>query len=221
LNLGCFFIFQKNKLFVCFLLFMWSNKCKIIIAAGAGSWKGTNVLTREKVIYKLAKQARHGNINAYGELIELHKEYLYRTAYLYTKNEENSLDIVQECVLKGFRTIASIRKPEYFKTWITRILINVVNDFYKKHNLTVSFDEIEFAVADKTNAVEEKWDLYEAIDRLSEKQRTVIILKYFDGLKIGEIAYAMSIPEGSVSAYLTRAKEELRHYLKEDYQYEL
>ena len=50
---------------------------------------------------------------------------------------------------------------------------------------------------------------------LSEKYRKVIILKYFDGLKISDIAYVMDIPEGSVKAYLHRAKEDLKHLLTE------
>lgn len=51
---------------------------------------------------KLAKKAMHGNVNAYGQLIEMHKLYLYRTAYLYAKNEDAALDIVSECVVKAF-----------------------------------------------------------------------------------------------------------------------
>lgn len=54
---------------------------------------------------------------------------------------------------------------------------------------------------------------------MPEKYRSVIILKYFEDMKISEISYAMEIPEGSVKAYLSRAREELRRYLKEDYQY--
>ena len=69
-------------------------------------------------------------------------------------------------------------------------------------------------------SIEERMDLYQAIDFLSEKYKNIIILKYFNGLKISEIAYAMDIPEGSVKAYLYRAKTELRHLLEEDTIYE-
>ena len=61
--------------------------------------------------------------------------------------------------------------------------------------------------------------MYNAIDSLAEKYKTVVILKFFMEFKLSEIAYIMDIPEGSVSAYLTRAKNELRAYLKEDYYY--
>ena len=93
---------------------------------------------------KLAKKAIRGNVDAYGKLIEQHKEYLYCTAMLYMKNEEDALDAVSECVLKGFRNIKKLKEPEHFKTWITRILINVVNDAYNKKT---SFSDInEFAL---------------------------------------------------------------------------
>lgn len=68
-------------------------------------------------------------------------------------------------------------------------------------------------------SLEEKHDLYSAIDQLSERYQTVIILKYFNDLSIKEIAFIMNIPEGSVKAYLNRARNELKDMLKEDYLY--
>mgnify|MGYP000441189104 CR=1 FL=1 len=53
---------------------------------------------------------------------------------------------------------------------------------------------------------EEKWDLYHAIDRLPERYRSVVIMKYFDDMKISEIARTLDIPEGTVKAYLSRAE---------------
>lgn len=176
-------------------------------------------MIEDKNEIRMVKKAIRGNVNAYGELIELHKEYLYRTAYLYSKNEDTALDIVQDCILKGFQNIRKLRDAAYFKTWITRILINAANDTYKKASKVIPIEEVEHQPSDKKASIEEKWDLYEAIDVLPGKYRTVIILKYFEEMKLGEIAYTMNIPEGSVSAYLTRAKQELRKYLKEDYMY--
>ena len=80
---------------------------------------------------KLVLKAIKGNRKAYGQLIYMHKEYLYRTAYLYLKNEDSALDIVQDCILKGFQTIKNLRQPEYFRTWLTRILINLAKASFK------------------------------------------------------------------------------------------
>ena len=68
-------------------------------------------------------------------------------------------------------------------------------------------------------AVEEKLDLLAAVERLPEKEKSIIVLKYYDDLKISEIADALEIPEGTVKAYLHKAKEKLKNLLKEDYIY--
>lgn len=186
---------------------------------------------------KLVKRARRGNVEAYGSLIEIYKEYLYRTAYIYTKNEADSLDLVSECILNGFRSIRKLKEPAYFKTWLTRILINCINTHCKNKGI---LDYVDFSgeltgddadgraaqysvnLMGKENigsgiTPEEKMDLYNAIECLSENYKTVIILKYFSELRLSEISEVMGIPEGSVSAYLTRAKRKLRDYLSEDY----
>ena len=167
----------------------------------------------------LVRKAVRGNIDAYGQLIEQNKAYLYRTAFLYCKDEENAMDIVQDAVLSGFRNIGSLKEPDYFRTWLTRILINAAKEYLRKIVPFESLEMKEIAVPEKGVPVEEKWDLYEAIDTLPEKMKTVVILKYFNDLKLNEIAEAMQIPEGSVSAYLTRAKTLLQQCLKEGYTY--
>ena len=79
---------------------------------------------------KTVKRAMRGTVEAYGVLIREQKEYLYRTAYLYSGNEEDALEIVQETVLRAFRSIRNLKDPAVFRTWITRILINVSKDYY-------------------------------------------------------------------------------------------
>ena len=64
-------------------------------------------------------------------------------------------------------------------------------------------------------SIEEKTDLYDAIDQLPPVYKTVVILQYFEGMKIMEIAQVMNIPAGSVKAYLFRAKEALRNQLRD------
>lgn len=74
---------------------------------------------------KLVKRAIKGNMDAYGKLIAEYQIYLYKTAFLYVKNEADSLDAVQECVIKGMLGIEKLREPRYFKTWITRFFSTV------------------------------------------------------------------------------------------------
>lgn len=169
---------------------------------------------------KLAAKAIKGNAKAYGQLIEYYKEYLYKTAWLSVRNQETALDIVGECILKGFHFIHTLKKPEYFKTWLTRILLNIAKDYHRKYLDTEDIETLQIPAAEDGISHEEKMDLYRAIELLPEKYKTVILLKYFNDMKISEIAYAMDVPEGSVKAYLNRAKKELRLILKEDRCYE-
>ncbi|MDE7359594.1 MAG: sigma-70 family RNA polymerase sigma factor [Lachnospiraceae bacterium] len=160
---------------------------------------------------KLVKKAIKGNVSAYGELIAEYQVYLYKTAFLYVKNEADSLDAVQECVTKGMLGIEKLKEPRYFKTWITKILINCIRQD-KKRAQTISLDEyLETGI--ENYMIEEKVDLYDAIDSLKDQYKTVVILFYFQELKIREIAQIMDVPEGSVKAMLYRAKKQLRSRL--------
>ena len=160
---------------------------------------------------RTVRRAMRGSVEAYGILIEEQKEYLYRTAYLY------ALEIVQETVLRAFRSIRKLREPGLFRSWITRILINVSKDYYKREMRYEAAAETEAPQEENGVSAEERLDLYRAIGSLPEKYRTVVILRYFDELKLDEIAYITGIPRGTVSAWLTRARQELRNSLKEGY----
>ncbi|WP_235715917.1 sigma-70 family RNA polymerase sigma factor [Acetivibrio cellulolyticus] len=169
---------------------------------------------------KLAKQSIKGNVKAYGELIEMYKDYLYKIAFSYTRDENIALDVVRDCVINGFENIKKLRQPEFFKTWITKILINAAKDVLKKSEKYILSDAVEALEPLESSPIEEKLDLYQAIDFLPDNYRSVIVLKYFSDLKISQISYIMGIPEGSVKSYLNRARQELKNYLKEDYIYE-
>lgn len=171
--------------------------------------KGKTVMKEDTI--KLVRKATKGNMAAYGELIAEYQVYLYKTAFLYVKNEADALDAVQECVTKGMLGIEKLREPRYFKTWITRILINCIRQDRKKAQ-TISLDEY-VETGTENYMIEEKVDLYDAIDSLSSQYKTVVILFYFQELKIREISQILDIPEGSVKADLYRAKKQLRKWL--------
>ena len=201
-----------SDFFVTFFFDVASNRCTTKNAPEA--MKRGELLDNE-IEKKLAVKAKHGNVDAYGTLIEHYKEYLYKTAMLSVKNEQIALDIVGDCILNGFRKIKSLKQPEFFKTWITRILYNAVSDYYRKEHYNEDLDNIQIPDVENALSKEERLDLYQAVDLLSDKYKTVIILRYFDEMKISDIAYVMGIPEGSVKAYLHRAKETLKHLLTE------
>ena len=90
---------------------------------------------------KLIKKAIRGNSTAYGYLIEKHRTYLYKMAFLYTKNEQDALDVVGDTVLKGYLQIKTLKNASLFQTWITRVLINTAHDHRRKALSTLSQED--------------------------------------------------------------------------------
>lgn len=136
---------------------------------------------------------------------------LYRTAYGYLGNEQDSLDAVSEAVYQGYRACKDLRKPEYFTTWMTRILIHIC---YKelKRRTKQSLEEISEITAEDFDHL----SLQEAMENLPEKLRQVIILRYFTGFTLSETAEALQIPQGTVVTRQRRALTLLRVELEED-----
>ena len=171
---------------------------------------------------RLIKKAVRGNKKAYGELIVKYQVYLYKTAFMYVKNEDDALDAVQECVTRGMLSIGKLREPLFFKSWMTRILINCIyrEGKHKKNVVSIETYQEQERYMEEEVSIDEKIDLYDALEMLPATYKSVIILHYFQDMKIKEVAKAMNIPEGSVKAYMSRAKKKLQSLLKEERTYE-
>lgn len=150
------------------------------------------------------------------KLIDERKEVLYKMAYMYVKNQQDALDILDETIYKAYSSLSKIREEKYFNTYVTRILINSAIDFIRKNKRIVYMEEI-VSEDNERGFKEEKLDLFTAIEKLSEMEKTIIILKYFQELKIKEISEVLKIPESSVKNYLHKALTNLRCDLKEGY----
>ncbi len=163
---------------------------------------------------KLVKQAQKGDKKAFEELFLLEKEYLYKCAFLYTKNREDAFDLVQNCIVKCMVSIKELKEPGYFRTWMTRIMINCSNTEIVKQKRYVLQDE-EVWYEDKTElSTEEKMDLYQAIDHLKFPYKEIIVQHYFACNKLSEIAGMLDMPVGTVKAYHSKAKAALREMLE-------
>lgn len=163
---------------------------------------------------KLVRQAQKGDKKAFEELFLLEKEYLYKCAFLYTKNRENAFDLVQNCIVKCMVSIKELKEPRYFRTWLTKIMINCFNTEIVKQNRYILPDE-EVWYEDKTElSTEEKMDLYQAIDHLKFPYKEIIIQHYFACNKLSEIAEMLDMPIGTVKAYHSKAKGALRKMLE-------
>lgn len=162
---------------------------------------------------KLIKKAIKGNAECLEELLVLHGDQLYRTAYLYVRNREDALDVVQEASCKAFLSIGQLKNEKFFLTWLTKILINCSYDVLKKSKKELPLSNMIELTTDEREEREENLDLLEAINRLDEKHKNAIILFYFQDLPISEVAKVMKIPENTVKTFLSRGKDRLKKLL--------
>ena len=126
---------------------------------------------------------------------------LYRTAFLYLGGEHAAVDAVDEAVYRAFRDRRKLRQPEFFETWLTRILINVCKDELRRRRRECRVCVPPEPEAEHMDAL----SLREAVRALPEELRSVIVLRYFTGLTLEETAAALEIPRGTVSSRQRRA----------------
>lgn len=138
---------------------------------------------------------------------------LYRTAYLYLGSEADALEAVDEAVYQALRALKKLRQPEFFDTWLTRILLNECHrELRRRKRFSGEETFPETAGPDEYDAL----PLKEAVRCLPEDLRAVIILRFFAGLSQAETAAALEVPQGTVATRQRRALQLLRLELGEE-----
>ena len=145
---------------------------------------------------------------------ELIKQQLYKTAYLYLGNESNALDAVDEAIYKGYKALWQLREETYFTTWMTRILINECKKELKR--LSKIKCQEPLVIEQSEDYDYDQLPLKEAIRSLPIPLKDVIILRYFSGYTLAEVAKALDIPQGTVVTRQRRALELLKLELGEE-----
>lgn len=155
---------------------------------------------------------RRSKLEKYVEgYITEYKDAIYRLAYSYVKNPEDSLDIVQESIYKAFSSIDSLKEPAFIKTWFYRIVVNTSIDFIRKRKREILIDE-EFIFNNDAGHTDtyRDIDLERALDDLPEDYRIIIILRYFEDLKIKEIAEVLDENINTVKTKLYKGLDKLK-----------
>lgn len=152
----------------------------------------------------LVKQAVAGDADAFLELMEKNSLAMYKVARGILGNDEDVADAVQDTILACFEKIHTLKKPEYFKTWMIRILINECNKILR-HYRTVNIREDMPEIPRQDMSIAEL-EFKEMLNLVEEKYRIVLILYYVEGFKIADIAEILDLNENTVKSRLTRAR---------------
>lgn len=161
----------------------------------------------------LIKKARKGDEEAFFKFMQMHKEQLYKTALIYLKNDQDALEAIQEVTFRAYKSIKKLKKPQYAKTWLIRIMIFYCLDELKRRKRVV-MKEADPGSIDHDPSL--RMTLDESISKLESKYQTVIILKYFHDLTLSEIASGIERPEGTVKTWLHKGLGKLRNQMKRE-----
>ncbi len=163
---------------------------------------------------ELVIAAQGGDNEAFYRLMSLYSRNLYKIAYSYLENEQEALEAVQEITCRAFIKLKKVKQPQYFKTWVTKILINYCIDELKRSEKLTELN-IEEPEEDNSSSVD-NMDLNIALNKLDSKYKQVIVLKYFQDMTTEDIASVLERPEGTIKTWLHRGLTGLRNYFKKD-----
>lgn len=180
----------------------------------------------------LLTKARQGDVQAFEELISSYYTKVYNICYRMLNNSEDASEQAQETFIKAFRYIKDFKGNCSISTWLYRIATNVCLDYLRKNKnkRTVSLEQNTFddiRVEDRlisdipgpekvveNNAQREA--IREAMSKMNEKNRIVIVLRDFMGLSYEQISETIKAPVGTVKSRISRARSELRDLLCKD-----
>ena len=138
------------------------------------------------------------------------KESLYRFAYTYVRNEDDALDIVHDAICKSLTNVDSLKDINSIKPWIYKIVANTAIDYIRKNSkYVIGSDDLNLEESAEYDTYEDI-DLQRALDVLPEKYKDVIVLRYFEDMKISDIAKNLDEKESTVKTRLYKALSKLK-----------
>lgn len=157
--------------------------------------------------YLLVKKAKCGDTDAFCKLIDAEMQSLYKIASAYLSSEDDIADAVQETILTCFEKLHTLKKDQYFKTWMIRILINNCKDMIQKGKRVVYMDHLPEMKFEESGYSKSEW-VY-LLTTLDEKYRTILLLYYLEGFNIKEISTILDMNENTVKSHLKRGREKI------------
>lgn len=126
------------------------------------------------------------------------------------------MDVVQEVAYRSFKRIETLKNPEYFKTWLIKITITCSIDLIRKNKKVIQLKpEYEEFIGSVDEDVSLSITLQELLEQLNENEKSIIILKFYQGYSFKEIADLLNMPLGTAKSVLYRALHKLRKNFKE------
>ena len=172
---------------------------------------------------ELVARARQGNEAAFEQLVRRHQRYVFNLAYRVLGDYAEAEDVTQEAFVRAWRGLSGFRGQARFTTWLYRIVHNLClnrlpglrRELLQVELLEEVLDDPATSPPDLLEARERVVFLHAELDRLPEKYRLVLTLRYLQGLSYAKIAAALDVPMGTVKTHLHRARRLLMERLRQ------
>lgn len=156
----------------------------------------------------LIKRAKTYDGDAFVELMEQHKQSMYKIAKAYLKREEDVADAMAQTVLDCFEHLTDLRDERYFHTWLVRILINNCKNILKQNTRQVSVEE--FPQLETGSESAENLEFMQYLEPLDEDERLIMLLYYVWGFRTREISSLLGRKESTVKSKLLRSRGKIK-----------
>lgn len=160
----------------------------------------------------LIRKAKKGDSDAFCRLMDLQMQSMYKVARAYLKNDEDVADAIQDTILSCFEKLTTLEHNRYFKTWLTRILINKCKDILQAKSRVMYTDALP-----ETPIYDEDFEMAEwnnVLAPLDEKYRTILLLYYMEGFNTREISEILNLNESTVKSRLQRGRKKVSQEYK-------
>jgi len=167
----------------------------------------------------LIERARHGDRDAYASLAAQASDRLFAVALRVLRDPEAAQDALQSALVQIWRDLPSLRDPDLFDGWSYRVVVNCCHTARRRAGrpaAALGTGGAEPAVADTQSSLATRDELERAFARLTVEQRAVLVLLYYRGLSVAEIAAALALSEGTVKSRLHAARRGLRAAIEAD-----
>ncbi len=137
-------------------------------------------------------------------------EMMYRIAFSYVHNPDDAMDIVQESAYKAIYNAGQVKNEKYIKTWICKIVIHVSVDFMKKNQKEIPVEQLYEMDEPSVQDTYQDFDTMQALDSLEEREKAVVILRYFEDRKLEDIAIILDENINTIKSILYRSLKKLK-----------
>ena len=133
------------------------------------------------------------------------------------KNDDDTCDAIQETLVSAYKNLKSLREPQYFSSWIIKILINKSYDIIRK-NKKVKYLNEKMQIEEETyyDIYSSESELESVLIQLEDNLRLVVVLYYYDDLSVADISKILNIPEGTVKSRLSRARDKIYKIIRKE-----